>query len=135
MTADLLSATADGFFALLAAAIDPADAAVGTNFKEGTEPPLIMLGTVSSDPYDQAIAEQLERVTVEIIVVYRGTDRAQLHRLMQMARSALDRQRPTAEDVAFDVIKFSGQTASGPGEDGVTHAGSIEFEILAQPAD
>lgn len=133
MIVDLLSATSDSFFALLDGASWPSGTKVGTNFKEGDQPPIVMLGEVGSEPGDEDDVGQLERVTVQIVVIYRGTDKSVLLGMMNTARAALDRQTPTATHVEFGRIKFTGQTASGPGEDGVTHAGSVEFEVLAQP--
>jgi hypothetical protein len=135
MIVDLFAATSDGCFALLQPAMAEINVPVGTNLPEDTTPPFVMIGNVEILEPDSEHDEQLERVRIEIITLYRGTSRAELHAIMQAERVALDKQLPIAAGVAFGTLRFVGGSSSGPGEDGVTHAGIIEFEVLAQPAD
>ena len=94
MIVDLISAASDGFMALLAGGIDDSVADVGTNPEpidpsDETERQFILLGDIDSDR-EGGKGEQLERLTVQVITIYRGTQRWKLHELMHQARVLLD---------------------------------------------
>ncbi|AJP72929.1 tail completion protein gp17 [Sphingomonas hengshuiensis] len=138
MTIDLISAASDGVFALLDAAIDPAIAEVATNPRQieptdTAERRFVLLGDIDSESLGGK-DEQLERITVQIVVVYRGRQRSELHALMHLAREALEGARPAIAGVDFGSIDFAGASSSPPARDGVTHAGILEFEVTAEPA-
>lgn len=138
MTVDLLSAASDGFFALLDAAIDAADAEVATNptpIEPGdtSDKRFVLIGDIDSEDKGSK-DEQLELLTVQIVVIYRGTQRSELHALMHRARMALDGATPIVAGIEFGAIAFQGAASSPPASDGLTHAGLLEFEIFAEPA-
>lgn len=138
MTVDLLSATSDGFFALLDAAIDAETAEVAT------DPTPIEPGDTSDRRYviigdigfanEGAKGEQEELLEVEIVVIYRGTQRSELHILMHLVRDALDGALPEAAGVHFGTIDFIDGASSRPAADGVTRAGVLNFQVSAEPA-
>lgn len=138
MSIDLFSAASDGCFALLALAITAGDIEVTTN-PEQIEPTdtderqYVLIGDIDSEN-EAGKGEQLERLTVQIIVIYRGQQRWKLHQLMHLVRQALDDATPEIAGVAFSSITWKGATSSPAGTDGITHAGAIEFELFAEPA-
>lgn len=138
MSIDLFSAASDGCFALLAAAIVDDGIEVATNLEpidaeDTAERQYILIGDIDSEN-EAGKGEQLERLTVQIIVIYRGQQRWKLHGLMHLVRQALDDATPEITGVAFSSITWKGATSSPAGTDGITHAGAIEFELFAEPA-
>lgn len=138
MAIDLLSAASDGFFALLDAAIGADEAIVTTNPPQldpadKSERRFVIIGDIDVEDAGGK-GEQLERISVQIIVVYRGRQRSALHALMHRVREALEGAVPAIAGVAFGSIDFVGASSSPPARDGVTHAGIIEFEVNGEPA-
>lgn len=138
MTVDLISAASDGFFALLDGAIDADQAEVATNPtpidpKDTTERQFVVIGEINSDD-EGGKDEQLEKLSVQIAVIYRGTRRSLCHALMHQVRIACEHQVPDIPGVAFNKIRWVGATASPAAQDGITHAGIVEFEVFAEPA-
>ncbi|MCP3729254.1 DUF3168 domain-containing protein [Sphingomonas sp. MG17] len=138
MAIDLLSAASDGFFALLDAAIDASTAEVTTN-PEPRDPAdqsdrrVVMLGEIESENV-AGKGEQAERITVEVIVIYRGNQRSQLQALMHLVRDGLEDAVPAIAGVIFQSIDYLGAASGPPSTDGVTHAGLITFAVEAEPA-
>lgn len=138
MKVDLLSAASDGVFALLDAAIGAEIAEVATNPEQrepgdATDRNVIMLGDIDVENV-AGKGEQCERVTIEIIVIYRGNQRSQLQALMHLVREALEDAVPTIAGVQFESINFIGAASSPPATDGVTHAGIVTISLEAEPA-
>lgn len=138
MAIDLLSAASDGVFALLDTAITPDVAEVATN-PEQREPGdaadrnVVMFGDIESENV-AGKGEQCERITMEIIVIYRGNQRSQLQALMHLVRDALEDAVPVIAGVIFQSIDFLGAASSPPATDGVTHAGIVTISLEAEPA-
>lgn len=135
---DLISPTSDGVFALLDAAIDASVAEVATDptpIEPGdtSERRFVIIGDIDSE-IRGAKGEQAELLTVQIVVVYRGTQRSQLHSLMHLVRNALDGETPSAPGVAYGSIEVVGAASGSTGSDGLTRAGIIEIEVFAEPA-
>jgi hypothetical protein len=138
MALDLVSATSDGVFALLDAAIGADVAEVTTNPKpidpkDTSERQFVIIGDIDSTN-EGGKHEQLERITVQIIVVYRGRQRSKLHALMHLVRDTLEYATPAIDGVEFGEIAWTGSAASPAGADGVTHAGAVEFDLFVEPA-
>lgn len=135
---DVLSAASDGFFALLDAAIGADDVEVTTNPKplapgDTTERRYVIIGDIDADEQGGK-GEQLEIVSVQIQVVYRGTQRSKLHALMHQVRLVLDGAMPVVAGVDFGSIAYLAAASSPAARDGITHAGVVEFEVQAEPA-
>uniref|UniRef100_UPI0035C96816 hypothetical protein n=1 Tax=uncultured Sphingomonas sp. TaxID=158754 RepID=UPI0035C96816 len=130
---DLLEPSQDAVFVALAAAV-PADLAkVFVVVPQDTAPNFIQIGALDSEP-DTEIAEQLEKITVEVQYIYRGQDRSQLLRMMQAGRAAIDRKiLPPQDGAEFGMAKCAGSSASTATGDGVTFAGIQNFVFWAQP--
>lgn len=138
MKIDLLSAASDGVFALLDAAIGADVAEVATNPEQrdpgdAADRNVVMLGDIDTDNV-AGKGEQCERITIEIIVIYRGNQRSQLQALMHLVREALEDAMPVVAGVEFGSIDFLGAASSPPATDGVTHAGIVTISLEAEPA-
>jgi len=135
---DLLSAASDGIFSLLDATIG-ADVAEVTTETPHWEPgdtgerQIVLIGDIDAGN-EGGKDEQAERLTVQVVVIYRGTQRSKLHALMHRVRIALEHQVPTIAGVEFGSIDWNGAASSPPARDGITHAGIQEFEVTANPA-
>ncbi|WP_422058615.1 hypothetical protein [Sphingomonas sp.] len=135
---DLVSAASDGFIALLDAAIGPEIAEVTTNPtpidpSDTSDRRFVIIGEIDSSS-EGGKGEQAELLSVQVIVVYRGTQRSALHALMHQVRVALDGNVPDVAGVEFGAIEWRGAASSPAGADGITHAGIIEFEVFGEPA-
>jgi hypothetical protein len=135
---DLLSATSDGVFALLDAAIGSDAVEVTTETPQlepgdTTERQFVLIGDIDVGN-DGGKGEQAERITVQVVVIYRGTQRSKLHALMHQVRVALEDQVPAIAGVQFGSIDWAGGASSPSARDGITYAGIQEFEVNAEPA-
>lgn len=135
---DMISATSDGAIAMLTAAIDDDVAEVTTNPDQidptdTTERQFVIIGDIDSDN-EGGKGEQLELITFQIVVVYRGRQRWKMHVLMHLVRIAIEGIAPQATGAVFQPARWLGAKSSPQGADGITHAGIVEFEVYAQAA-
>lgn len=135
---DLISATSDGAIALLTGAIDEDVAEVTTNPDQidptdTTERQFVIMGDIDSDN-EGGKGGQLELITFQIVVVYRGRQRWKMHVLMHQVRLALEDNAPEAVGAVFQRVRWLGAKSSPQGADGITHAGIVEFEVYAEAA-
>jgi hypothetical protein len=100
---------------------------------ENSKPPMTIVGNIESENI-AAKGEQCERLTIEIIALFRGASRAPLLDIMHQQRVALDGRQLAHDGVHFGTPRFLGAVADGPASDGVTYAGISTFTIDAEPA-
>lgn len=102
---------------------------------QNTQPPFVKVGAIDTEN-DETKGEQFERVTVEVIAVYRGDKRSVLLAMMHAARACIDRQvLPSDETINILRARFTkGSAGDAWTGDGVTYAGIMNFEIWAEPA-
>jgi hypothetical protein len=74
------------------------------------------------------------RITIDIVTIYRGEDRAELLAIMHANERALVDVRLEADGVILQGGRVVAGSASGAGPDGVTYAGLQTFELYAEPA-
>ncbi|OWK27578.1 hypothetical protein [Sphingomonas dokdonensis] len=74
------------------------------------------------------------RITIDVVTIYRGQDRAELLGIMHANERALVDAPIVADDVAITGVSLVGGSASGAGPDGLTYAGLQTFELFAEPA-
>ena len=74
------------------------------------------------------------RITIDVVTIYRGQDRAELLGIMHANERALVDAPIVADDVAIAGVSLVGGSASGAGPDGLTYAGLQTFELFAEPA-
>lgn len=127
---DLMSATQEGFYEALKAAVSLAS--VFDHVKQGTQPNFVQLGPIESLS-EGTKHGQLELLSIEIHTIYRGMDRRELLAIMHQVRQIED-LAITADGVSFSAPSFVSAAASNPGPDGITYAGISTFEIYAEPA-
>lgn len=135
---DLLSAASDGFFALLDAAIGADVAEVTTETPQldpgdPSERQFVLIGDIDAGPAGSK-GDDLKLISVQIVVIYRGTQRSKLHALMHKVAAALTGAVPAIAGIGFHAIEFAGSASGPPARDGVTYAGLLEFEVYAEPA-
>lgn len=129
---DTLQATQDAIFAALDAVIPSDLALVRQAVKQDTQPPFVIVGDM--DVEAAAKGSRFDRITIEVHSVYRGAARRGLLAIMAAVRDALDDQPlDDTGGCTFSTPSFiSAGTALG--DDGVTYAGVIQFEVFAEPA-
>ena len=88
---DLMTATRGAVFRALKAAIPDAVAPVVDDVPQGTQPPFIMIGYIDSEATGGK-SEQVERITVEVVAVYRGGARGKLRTTGRTGRLAWSRR-------------------------------------------
>ncbi len=74
------------------------------------------------------------RITIDVVSIYRGENRAELLRIMNANHRAVVEATLTAPGVILQAARLLGGGASGAGADGVTYAGLQTFELYAEPA-
>lgn len=99
---------------------------------QDTQPPMTIVGKIESENIGGK-GDQLERITVDIVTVYRGTGRAAMLDIMHQQRLAIEAGDLAFAGVEFGTAVFEGAGADGPARDGVTYAGIQSFTIDAQP--
>jgi hypothetical protein len=127
---DLLKATRDAVYNLLDATVPKSVAPVFDHVPENTQPPMIIVGDIESEPGESKGTEDL---TFEIYSVFRGQGRGGLLRIMHWARTTLEQGRFEASDVTFESLEWQ-SSASVSADDGVTYAGTQAFRVTAEPA-
>lgn len=135
---DLLQAAQDAAFA----ALKPIEALTGLpdglkvfqHVPENTEPPMIVLGQITSDDAS-AKGDQVEEITLEVQYVYRGAGRAPLLSMMHAGRCALDRQEVSIDGsgALFEYPRWISGEAGDALADGVTYVGLQIFKFHAWP--
>jgi hypothetical protein len=131
---DLMSAARGAVFRALAAAVSPSLCTVFDDVPQGTQPNFLKIGAIDSQN-EESRSDQFERLTVEVIAIYRGQDRGVLLSMMHAGRDALDRKQLTSDGVNFLRTRFVTASASDASkDDGVTYAGISNYEIWAEPA-
>lgn len=130
---DLIESARGAVFVALQAGLVGTGATARDHVKQDSEPPFVMIGEiewVNEGGKDNPVL----KLTIEIITIYRGADRAQLLAIMHANYVALDGAELIAPGVSFDTPALAGGSASGAGPDGVTYAGIQIFEFYAEPA-
>lgn len=134
---DLLQAAQDAVFAALkpleAQAELPAGLGVFQHVPEGTQPPMIVVGHMTSASADEH-GDQVEEITLEVQYIYRGPSRAPMLAMMHAGRVALDNQVITAAGAAFEPPRYIRSDATDVLPDGLTYLGLQYFEFTAEPA-
>ncbi len=132
---DLMTAARDALWRAMKASVDPGLCQVLDDTPQGTQPPFLKVGTIDSEG-ESGKGDQLERLTVEVIAVYRGNDRGDLLAMMHAARIAIEGNRALSDDTAHlsppIFLKASASDASQ--QDGVTFVGLLNFDIWAEAA-
>ena len=100
---------------------------------EGTVPPFVRIGHITSDNQTDMDDEQHEEITVEIHCVYLGEARWPLLAMMAAVRSHLQGQSLTAAGAGFETPCFVKAEAGGAIADGVTYVGISIFKFHAWP--
>jgi len=126
---DLVEATRGAAFEAIAAAVPD----VLDFVRHDTQPPFTMLGDIDFEN-EGSKEDPLLDITLELITVYRGKDRAQLIAMMGAAGGALSGAELVADGVAFSRPRLVSGSVSGAGPDGVTFAGVQTFTLTAEPA-
>jgi hypothetical protein len=130
---DLLTPAQDALVAALKGASFAAGVQVFQNVPEGTEPPYVLVGRLTSDNQEQS-GDQFELITAEVIHVYRGNQRRALLAMLHAARAAIDNQVLVATGAAFTRPRLDKAEAGEAMPDGVTYVGIQTFEFYAEPA-
>lgn len=100
---------------------------------QGTRPPFLKIGAIETSDEGRP-GEQFERITVELIGVYQGGDRAELGAAMFAARQAIDDMQLTTARAKFACQFVSGAISDVSKEDGLTYVALSTFELLGEPA-
>lgn len=135
---DLLQAAQDAAFAALkpieALPGLPAGMQVFQHVPQDTQPPMIVLGMMTSDDAGEK-GEQVEEITLEVQYVYRGPGRAPLLAMMHAGRTALDRQEISIDGsgALLEYPRFVSAEAGDAIADGVTYVGLQVFKFYAWP--
>lgn len=74
------------------------------------------------------------RITIDVVSIYRGQDRAELLAIMHANERSLVDATLTATGVSISGVDLVGGSASGAAPDGLTYAGLQTFELFAEPA-
>lgn len=134
---DLLEHAQDALFAALKAAEQDAEApdglAVYQHVPEDTQPPMIVVGQLTSENADDK-GDDLEEITAEVHYVYRGPARAPLLAMMRAGKRTLHGQAVGADGAIFTRPHWVTSEASNALADGVTYVGLQVFKFHAQPA-
>lgn len=101
--------------------------------KQDTQPPFTMLGDIEF-ANEGSKSEPLLAVSIEVISVYRGGDRAELTARMHGAFEALNDQPLAAPGAEISSARLSAGAVSNAGPDGVTMVGVQTFEFMIEPA-
>lgn len=99
---------------------------------QGTQPPFLKIGAIDTTDEGRP-GEQYERITLELIGVYRGGDRGELGAAMFAARKVIDDRRLTTTTATFACQFLSGSISDASKEDGVTYVALSNFELLGEP--
>ncbi|WP_294292703.1 hypothetical protein [uncultured Sphingomonas sp.] len=79
-------------------------------------------------------SEPALRITVDVVTVYQGGDRAELIALMGVNDDALHDVTLVADGVIFAPAELIAGSATGAASDGKTYAGAQTYEIFAEAA-
>lgn len=133
MILDLMTGAQDATIALLRDQL-PAEqrGMVRHSPKENAVPPWHLVGDINADSEDDK-GEQLEKLTVDIHTVYRGSDRRELLALLHQVHLATRRAKVDLAGANYR-FRWLGAIASTAASDGVTYAGVTTIEVTAQPA-
>ena len=130
---DLMSATRGAIFRALNVPAVTDIAPVYDDLPQNTQPPFLKIGSIDSDNVSSK-GDQTEQLTVEVYAVYRGADRGVMMRMLHAAREAIDQQPIAADGATFGLPHFlKGSASDASPADGVTFAGIMNFEVLAEP--
>ncbi|WP_242140868.1 DUF3168 domain-containing protein [Sphingomonas sp. TREG-RG-20F-R18-01] len=131
---DLMDATRAAVFRRLSEQVPNSLCPVFDDVPQNTQPPFLKIGAIDTQN-EESRDGQFERLTVEIIAIYRGNNRSVLLKMMHAGRRALDRQALNDANVNFLKTRFITASASDASkDDGVTYAGISNYEIFAEPA-
>lgn len=133
--ADLVEATRAAVFQALEAAHEAADtpAAVCDHLLQDTRPPFVKVDDLDWTN-EGSKDEPALRITVDVVSLYQGGDRAQLIAMMGVNDDALHGVRLVADGVAFGPAELVAGAATGAASDGKTYAGQQTYEIFAEAA-
>lgn len=129
---DLLTATQTAIYTALNVAPVTSLAPVTQHVIEDTDPPLVIIGDVSFEPIGGK-SGGLDRATVEVVTLYRGSKRTELFAIQTAVRNALDHQSVSASGALLSRPVFVSSEVEEM-EDGVTYMGTQRFELIVQPA-
>jgi hypothetical protein len=140
---DLLTPAQDAVFAALA----PLEALAGTDglpdglgvyqhVPQGTRPPMVVIGNVTTTNKTDNEDEQDEEVRVEVHCMYAGEGRVPLLKMQAAVKRVLKgKQLPAQPGVWFETPRFLTSEATTAWEnDGITYVGLSIFEFRAAPA-
>jgi len=139
---NLLAATQTAVFRALKTLESDADllAATGgkmkvyTHVPENVKPPFLKIGQLSSANEAEGY-DQVERVTVEVIAIWRGAGNSGLLAMIHSAQAVLDGQEGLSEDAQIQPPYMLNKEVSEAAADGETYVGVINFEMLVEPAE
>jgi hypothetical protein len=135
MLVDLITPTRQAFFLALKAALTDAQVLDSPPQQSGFSPPVVVVGAIESENAG-AKGEQLELMTVEVHILYRGGARDVLIDLAHRARIALHDQPigDLVDDAGLHPPVWLNTAISSLPSDGVTFVALLTFSIDAEPA-
>jgi hypothetical protein len=129
---DIKTAAQDAFFAKLNVAGVTNLAPVVQHVLEDTQPPLVVVGDVSTEPVGGKDGG-LDMVTIDIITMIRSPQRASLFALQAAVRTQLDGQVVTGTGILLsDPVELSSEDDIL--EDGETYMGTQRYQTFVQPS-
>ncbi|MEZ0495402.1 DUF3168 domain-containing protein [Sphingomonas sp. IW22] len=100
---------------------------------QDTQPPFRKIGEIEWQASDAKFDDTI-RVTIEVITLYRGEDRAELVAMVGANRAALHDQSIEDGGVVIQQLAEVAGQISDAASDGVTHAAVQHFEMEVEPA-
>lgn len=130
---DLTSATRGAVFRSLAAGVPADQCGVFDDVPQDAAGNYLRTGAIETDV--EGKGGQRERLTIEVMAYYRGTDRGVVTAMIHAGRQALASVPLQEDGVAFTVPRFLGSVVGlALEQDGVTYLGLSHYEIWAEPA-
>lgn len=123
----------DAVYALLNHASVTDIAPVYQHVPDNTDPPVVIIGTITLEGDGAKSGAPLDRATIEIITLTREPAREALHELMAAVRDRLEGAELTAPDSILSPLEFQADDDDLL-DDGVTYVGTQRFALWAQPA-
>ena len=130
---DLMTPTQDAFYDALNKPAVTNLAPVFQHVPDEAQPPMIVIGQMSAQPYADTKDGSMDEITVEVITLNREPDRSALFKIMAANRAALEGQDLSTDEIELSPIKFLSMD-DDLAEDGQTYIGSQRFSTIAQPA-
>jgi hypothetical protein len=109
------------------------EGAIYDHIPQDTQPPFRHLGEIEWEPAGAKYDDTL-RVTIELVTLYRGEDRAALTAMVAANRAALHERHIHADEAVIQQLVEIGGSISDAASDGVTYAAIQHFEMEVEPA-